>query len=276
MSDGWGIAVSGFTAYWKIPDVPATDYYIGSRIRGILGHALFSQVCPYAEARCAECAIAPYCDYTRVFKPQDPEALPAYVLHDWQIDKNSIAVTVLLLGMASQAAENWIKGLSSQLPHLDWWGQDGMQLLRVTDWQSRSILFTHGRFTAKSKLTYAQYWPSVAADVEVHFITPLVSKHQHEDPLLAALKTRIQRLRNQFGDAESFEKADHCWYCRIHTQHSTSLFLGKSQRKITGCYYVLKLTQVSRTGAELLGAGLWLHAGGQTGLGLGRYRLEIK
>ena len=276
MNNGWGIAVSGFTAYWQIPNVPPSDYYIGSRIRGILGHALFSQVCPYEEARCAQCAVAPYCDYTRIFKPQDTKALPAYILHDWQVCKTSISVTVLLLGTAQLAAENWIKGLFSQLPHLDWWGQNDMQLQRVTDWHSGATLFARGRFTHQAQLTKVKCWPSVSADVEVHFITPLVSKHQQEDPLAAALKTRIQRLRNQFGDAGNFDRTESYWRCHIQAQRSVNLILGYNQRKITGSYFRLKITRVNEIGAALLGAGLWLHAGGQTGLGLGRYRLEIK
>lgn len=276
MNKGWGITVSGFTAYWQIPNVPPDNDYVGSRIRGILGHALFSQVCPYAKACCQQCAMASYCDYPRFFKPQDPAVLPAYILHDWQVGKQTISVTVLLLGSAAQAAENWIRGLFLQLPFLDWWGKGGMQLQRVTDWHSGSRLFARGRFTAKAHLSKAEHWPSIAADADVHFITPLVSKHQQDDPLLPALKTRIQRLRNQFGDTESFDRAGNYWHCQVKTNQSVSLVLGENQRKLVGSYYHLKLTQVNEEGAALLGAGLWLHAGGQTGVGAGRYNLVIK
>ena len=36
----------------------------------------------------------------------------------------------------------------------------------------------------------------------VHLLTPLVSKHQHVDPLWGALRTRLQRLVNAYGDGQ--------------------------------------------------------------------------
>jgi hypothetical protein len=276
MNKGWGIPLSGFTAQWRIPAMPPRDYYIGSRIRGILGHALFSQVCSYPGARCQQCAVAPYCDYTRVFKPIDPAALPAYVLHDWQLTGDTLAVTVLLIGAAQQAAEHWIRGLDTQLPTLDWWGRTGMQLQRVTDWRSGNTLFSGGKFTARARLTPVESWPYFCGDVEVHFITPLASKHQGKEPLQAALKTRVQRLRNQFGDGAQFERFSEYWHCQTLSQQTVELILSQKERRVTCHYYTLKLSRINEEGAALLGAGLWLHAGGQTGLGLGRYRLEIK
>lgn len=275
MSEAWGIPVSGFTAQWRIPMMPPRAVYVGSRLRGILGHALFSEVCPYPEARCQHCAIAPYCDYTRVFKPVDATALPAYVLHDWSLSENVCSVTVLLIGAARQSCEPWIRGLNTQLPVLDWWGRGGMQLLRVLDWHSGKILFNRGKFVAESRLTVAQRWPSIEGDVEVYFVTPLVSKHQNDDPLAAALKTRIQRLRNQYGDGEQLGQSTY-WSCQVLVKRPANLIVGRNERRLSGNFFSLKLTNVGQEGAALLGAGLWLHAGGQTGLGLGRYRLEVK
>jgi len=274
INDGWGIPLSGFTAEWSIPKQPPHDAFIGGRLRGILGHALFSQVCPFPVAKCADCALAAYCDYTCTFKPLAPTALPAYILHDWQVHKKTISVTLLLMGNASQSAENWIRGLFSQLPRLDWWGQSGMRLQKVTDWQSGNKLFANGRFAAQAQLTFACRWPLVDSDVSVNFITPLLSKHQHGDPLMAALKTRVQRLRNQFGDAGVFDVSHSLWHCQINSGQQVNLHWRGGQRKLTASHYHLILTQLTDSGSALLGAGLWLHAGGQTGLGLGNYRLE--
>lgn len=187
-----------------------------------------------------------------------------------------MTVNVLLMGYAQQAAEQWIRGLHTQLPGLDWWGTNGMQLLRVTDWNSGNILYHRNQFSNQARLTCAECWPSVSTDMEVHFITPLVSKHHYNDPLMAALKTRIQRLRNQFGDGVRFERANEYWQCQIKSKRSLNLILSQNERRLACHYYSLKLAKISVEGAELLGAGLWLHAGGQTGLGLGRYCIEIK
>lgn len=275
MSTGWGIPVSGFTAHWRIPAAPPREDFAGSRLRGILGRALFSEVCPYETARCAQCVAAPYCDYVRVFKPLDAVALPAYVLHNWQFRGNVASVSVLLIGAAHQAAEAWVRGLEKQLPVADWWGQRGMRLLWVNDWHTGKRVFDQGKFVDQARLAVAERFPSVPADPEVFFVTPLLSKHQDADPLRAPLKTRLQRLRNQYGDGEQIDRSAP-WSCEVVSKRPVKWVLGPSERPLACHFLRLKLTDVNPEGAALLGAGLWLHAGGQTGLGLGRYRLEIK
>ncbi len=272
----WGMAISGFTAHWRIPQMPANPSpdYLGPQIRGILGQALFAQTCPFTTANCRSCTLAAHCHYPNVFKPLDPTALPAYILHDWWLSGQTLAVTVLLLGKASTSTEPWVRGLHRQLPNLAWFGKRGMRLEQVVDWRSGSCLFERGKFT-RAQLTFCDVWPSaVGQNSEIKFITPLASKHQQADPLIGALKTRLQRLRNQFGDGEDFAIDGPLWHCQIVMQQSVKLTLGNPSRQVAASYYKLQLNHIDTIGSQLLGAGLWLHAGAQTGIGLGRYCME--
>jgi len=276
MNACWGMAISGFTAHWRIPQPPAHPGlgFLGPQIRGILGQALFSQTCPFTSANCQTCTLAAHCPYPTVFKPLDNTAVPAYILHDWWLSGQTLAVTVLLLGNAAKSAEPWVRGLHRHLPNLAWFGKRGMRLDKVMDWRSGHTLFERGKFTG-SQLTFCDAWPSAAGqNSEIKFITPLASKHQHADPLIGALKTRLQRLRNQFGDRESFDISGPLWNCQIVMQQPVKLTLGGQRRQVPASYYKLRLNHIDTLGTQLLGAGLWLHAGAQTGIGLGRYCIE--
>lgn len=271
---GFGIVLSGFTANWKIPRMPPAHDYLGITLRGILGRALFAAVCPYPVARCAECSLAAHCQYVQVFKPLDDTRLPAYIVHDWSISDRRLSVTVLLLGNAAQTAEPWIRGMQHSLSALDWYAKRGVHLQQVTDWVTGNSLFKHGRFHNHAQLHFLKQWPHCQSAAKVRFITPLLSKHQDQDPLLPALRTRVQRLRQQFGDQGRFDPQQVYWQSEMLATHSISISCNSKHRTIQGHYYQLQLTQFTDIGAALLSAGLWLHAGGQTALGLGRYQLE--
>jgi hypothetical protein len=268
----WGIRVSGFTVRWKIPVTPLSSYYLGGVLRGILGHALFSQVCIHPVAQCQNCLLAPQCQYQTFFKPNNDNTLAAYVLHDWKIEHDEIAVTILVLNSATSAVESWIRGLQAQLPKLEWFGRKGMKLNTVQDWQSGDFIYRHGRFMKKARLYPLEYLPPIGNTARIQFITPLISKHQHDDPLIAPLRTRLQRLRNQFGDGGVFSLTDY-WQSDILKKKKIAFELGNKKRPVQGDYYDLVLRDISDDAQLLLSVGTFLHAGGQTSFGLGRYHI---
>jgi hypothetical protein len=108
----------------------------------------------------------------------------------------------------------------------------------------------------------------------VEWLTPLVSKHQHEDPLWGALRTRLQRLVNAYGDGKLVAPPDTApWrVVAARLQPQTVLQGLDSRRVIHGLRGELELAELSPLGAQLLAAGSYLHAGGEASLGFGRFR----
>lgn len=270
----YGLQISGVVLRWKIPHTPPEKQYLGGVLRGILGHSLFGEVCPYDQTQCENCVRIRSCHYPLIFKPIEPDELAAYVLHDWKIEDNHINVTLLFFNQAYQGIESWIKGLKYQLPLLEWFGKTGMALFSVKDWQTGKAIFSRNRFVKNAQVTTLKTLSPVSDSQRVIFRTPLLTKHQHDDPLFSALRTRLQRLRLQFGDGQHFELDNvTVWQCNVLKKVKTVFELG-GKRRVCAYYYDLQLSTLHEEAKILLALGSLLHVGGQTSFGLGHYTLE--
>ncbi len=251
--------------------------YYGGWLRGVLGHALFRGNCVYPEPRCAGCALSSGCPYPQVFKPHllpgQDNRLPPYLLHHWNLLATGTRFSLLLLNPALGYAENWLRQLDRFLPDLDIGGQRGVRLSEVRDLASGQVAFRAGQFVPGARLNPLH--PPLPTDerLTVRLLTPLVSKHQHADPLWGALRTRLQRLVNAYGDGQPVIAPDATpWRLATARLEPHTVIQGlDSRRGIRGVRGELALTDLTPVGAQLLAAGNLLHAGGEATLGFGRY-----
>lgn len=280
LTDFHGLRFYGLDCTLHSPQPLSLRGYYGGLLRGILGHALFRGNCVYPEPHCVECALRSGCPYPQVFKPHLlPDAddrLPPYLLHHWKPLPQGLRFTLLLLNPALGFAENWLRQLDRFLPELDFGDQKGIQLHEVRDLASGQPVFRQGRFLPGAQLNPLQPALPAGDPLIVHLLTPLVSKHQHVDPLWGALRTRLQRLVNAYGDGQPVAPPETTpWRvsaARLQRQATTQGL--DSRRSIYGLRGELELAELTPLGAHLLAAGSYLHAGGEATLGFGRYRWQ--
>lgn len=244
--------------------------FAGAAWRGLLGQALCAAVCPYPTPACAACPTVGSCAYPDLFKPVDAARLPPFWLHDWQRGREGWRVGLRWVGDKSLALGEWLAALAQDAPHLSFSG-------------TRARL-THAISAADSSLTWqaGSGWRTPLRPLvllpssqpprtcRIAFRAPLVSKHGG-DPLYGALHTRLQRLVALYGDGCELPRSDLPWDCRVLDRKERRIPLAK--RMLSGIEWQLELTAIDPAAWSLLQAGAELHAGGQTGMGCGRYAL---
>lgn len=202
LTDFHGLRCYGLDCTLHSPQPLTLRGYYGGVLRGVIGHALFRGNCVYPEPHCAECALRSGCPYPQVFKPHllpgQDDRLPPYLLHRWQPAPQGLGFSLLLLNPALGFAENWLRQMNQFLPELDFGGQCGVRLQEIRDLASDQPVFREGRFIRGTRLNPLQPALPDRDRVTVQLLTPLVSKHQSDDPLCGVahpLATVGQRLR---------------------------------------------------------------------------------
>ncbi len=257
--------------------LPARGHH-GGWLRGVLGHALFRGHCVHEQPRCAGCALRAGCPYPQAFKPaalaDGAGRLPPYLVHAWRElpEQHRLRFVLVLLGPAVPLAGAWLYHLANRAGELDCGGGGPGWLAEARDLGSGALLFADGRFRPGGTLRPVRpaLPPSGALTLRLH--TPLVSKHVGDDPLLGPLRTRLQRLVNQYGDGQAITPSEPPWRVADTDLRTASVPVGAgSARRVRGLRGALRLTDVSAAGARLLAAGAYLHAGAEVTLGFGRY-----
>lgn len=239
--------------------------FAGAAWRGLLGQALAKRVCPFPSPACPGCPQAAACAYPRLFKPLDPDALaPAWLHGAARLGETHWQVGLRWIGEAHHpGVAEWIDGLHASP------GEFGGQPVRL-----ESVLDAGGRHpVARSPADPCDLLADAPAPQDtchVRFVTPLVSKH-HGDPLWGALATRWQRLL-KLGGLPPAPRLEAPW--RAETLASRPVRIPLARRVLTGTQPTLRLSSIHPNAWPLLWAGQTLHAGGQTAMGCGQYRIE--
>ncbi len=251
----------------------------GSWLRGVLGHALFRGVCLFDQPQCERCAQRGTCPYPQVFKPSSlpgRDRLPGYVLHDWQMPagRRDYSFTLVLIGSAARHAATWLRHLVDQAPRLTMNGAGAGDVLQIQDLASGTPLLQSGRFVPGTGLHPLIPPPVAAGPVSVRLLTPLVTKHSGPDPLLGPLRTRLQRLANDYGDGARLVTSETPpWRVTGMDLRTAVVPRGTdTPRRVGGQKGSLLLDEVNDEGRHLLALGYYLHAGAETSLGFGRYQ----
>jgi len=192
----FGLVVHGLDISLNTARALPRRVHHGGWLRGVVGHALQRGNCVMETPDCGGCALREGCAYPQLFRPQmlpgHESHLPPYVIHDWRLlrDDPGIRFQVLLLGAAVNHAENLIRQLDTQAPKLDMGGGGPGRVGTVRDLGSGEVIFAAGCFR-KGAVLRPLSPPPVEGAVTVRLLTPLVSKHDHADPLFAPLRTRL-------------------------------------------------------------------------------------
>lgn len=136
------------------------------------------------------------------------------------------------------------------------------------------MVFRSGRFVPGAQLNSLQPRLPDGKRLTVEWLTPVVTKRQDEDPLWGALRSRLQRLVNAYGDGKPVAPPGAApWRVVAARLQPQTVVQGlDSRRVIHGLRGELELADLTPLGAQLLAAGSYLHAGGEVTLGFGRYR----
>lgn len=271
-----GLAVGGLDVEVATERPLPAPGYAGGALRGLLGRALARQVCPLPTPECGGCGLRVGCAYALAFKPATlPGAgavLPGYLPHGWQVRTGSrvLRLRLRLFGPGLALAGTFAQALVTAAPALDWAGGGAGQVLALRDAGSGQP------YRAGAPLTPLP-WPVLpAAAAQVRLLTPLSTKHGGADPLWPALRTRLQRLVKLYGDGSVLvdPSAPAPWRLVSARLRPEALARGGAHERLArGWRGGLTLADLTPPGRELLAAGLLLHAGADTSLGFGRYRL---
>ncbi|MDD5037019.1 MAG: hypothetical protein PHE55_20015 [Methylococcaceae bacterium] len=260
----------GLRVYGLQLDLPAPrrSTFLGHHLRGLLGRALFETVCLYAgqkdDRACAQCPLQARCAYPLVFKPVEPDRLAPYWLHYWQLRGPYVRCTWHVLEQAHTHLEAWLFGLQRHWPHLR------QEPLTILDVATGAPVLSDG--VIRLDALHALAPPEMSSQsYRLQTLTPLVSKHRG-DPLYGALRTRLQRLIQHYGDGARLIIEEQPWKCEMESELAVDVVLDR--RALQGHLYRMNLRGISEPARELLQWGRCLHAGGHTSVGCGAYTLE--
>lgn len=245
---------------------PHRTAFLGHHLRGLLGRVLFDTVCLYAgqkdDRACGQCPLRERCAYPLAFKPLEPDRLAPYWLHRWHRRGANVRFTWHVLEQAIPHLEAWLFGLQRHLSH--------QGSLAIVDAATGAPVSSHGviRLDALHALSPPE---TSSRSCRFQALSPLASKHQG-DPLHGALRTRLQRLIQHYGDGSRLAIEEQPWECETESELAVDIVLER--RVLRGQLYRLNLQRITEPAWEMLRWGQCLHAGGHTSVGCGAYALE--
>ncbi len=270
--------------------------FIGSAWRGLLGNILFKAVCNYNSPICFNCPSAGMCSYPALFKPLNYNYLSPFWLHSFRTHNNNYAnccdydIEVRWIGQRSYEIGYWLEALAELT-------QKEAHFLNISkDYQSDRIYFKNANLTNYNysnnnnndkilSWNYKNKWirlpesldltntlknKNYKPECKIKFITPLISKHSG-DIFSGALITRLQRLILQFGDKQTLPRET--FWQTAEILHNKQYKIKLSKRTLVANDVLLSLKNITPLGWEILKMGEILHAGGQTIMGCGAYKI---
>ncbi len=246
----------------------------GYALRGLLGRALFRQVCIYDSARCAVCALRTGCAYPQVFKPSEitHARLPGYVIHDWRVDESGYGLRfkLILLGTSAHYLETWLEALQAMNGSIQLDRAGDGRIIDIHDLGSNQRLT---RLSSRKMITPISLVSEFSTRCRIVLETPLITKHDQHEIFFPALRTRLRRLCAEYGKGDI--AVDHApWTVIDQRLISRKLQLNNRAGKIKTYTGELVVDELSEIGAKILKVGALVHAGSDANCGMGRYRVE--
>jgi len=249
--------------------------FLGYALRGLLGRALFNAVCIYPQAQCTQCILRESCAYPQLFKPSELNSaqtrLPGYVIHDWSLTENrcSLHMTLLVFGSAVRYLEITLKSLMRIDGHIQLLGARQGRIIHMLDVGSeRQLLHPNQR----AKVMPIKIMPNYTSQLSICLQTPLATKHQQQDFLFAALRTRLRRLLVDYGQGD-WSREVPVWKVINQQLHTTRITVN-ARRQLSGVLGTLYLDEISPEAFRLLSLGQYIHAGADAVAGMGKLVLN--
>ncbi|KAA9004866.1 CRISPR system precrRNA processing endoribonuclease RAMP protein Cas6 [Paenibacillus spiritus] len=288
-----------FRALFTAREAGQLPPYLGSTLRGVLGHAMRGLVCSRPGLRCHLCELAVDCPYAHSFNSPGNEggAVNPWVLYvptrdktSWQIG-DSLIFELAVVGSATGQGQFYLDGIR----HMErfGWGAKRMRfsLTQIMDPVHQSLIWSGGHtWTDRMKLSDLPDISRPASSVLIRFHTPLrllVSRQLCRRPtfrdLIQSIARRISLLSQAYtqqpvywdeeamlGEAERVRTAEEDWRFVDLERYSMTYDRKLSLNGVEGwARYEGNITPF----IPLLEAGRWLHAGKNATHGLGKYEV---
>ncbi len=255
---------------------PMVMQFHGNHLRGVLGQALIDAFCPFDELQCLSCDRSHTCPVPQVFKPEliHSQRLPPFVIHRWTLDssQHEMTFTLILMDAILHFALDWLVALHGYRGNFGAFG--AFELVHIEDLQSKGVIYD-GQFLKQIPLTPVQVFPQHGETVIVKIVDAFVTKHNEADVFLHALRSRIQRLINEYGDGTRLDYQEPCWQIAKNELRFVVKPIDE-RRKVRGWRGELVLEALTPLGRQLLALGQYLHAGAQTTVGLGGFSVRAQ
>lgn len=271
--------------------------YLGSTLRGVLGHAMRDLVCRYPRLPCHQCEISKECPYANSFNSPGNVggAVNPWVLYvpmrdkgTWQVG-DSLAFDLTVIGNAAELGSFYLDGIRNM--ERFGWGASRLRfgLTQIIDPLRQALIWSGGQvLTDRLELHRLPANERVADSVLIRFHTPLrllVSRKLCLRPtfrdLVQSIARRISLLSQAYtgqpirwNEEAILNQAEH-----VCTSEEEWRFVDLERYSMT---YERKLSLDGIEGwaryegditpfIPLLEAGRWLHAGKNATHGFGRY-----
>lgn len=273
--------------------------YLGSMIRGVLGHAMRNIVCIAPNVHCHLCKFAPSCDYATYFNSPGTLAgsVKPYVIYvpvqdkmNWQ-KGDLLSFDITFFGNTTTAAKYYVTGLLNMENY--GWGANRLKfsLQKIVNLFDDTLVWSNGKIWIHHLQPCLPYTEGrVSNSVFLQFNSPtrvLVKRkllnHLNFDHVIRAIMTRIKLLLHAYegvvlewnedailADARKIETVDEQWEFIDFKRYSYTYNRKLSLPSITGyARYEGDITPFT----PLLEIGKLIQIGKNTTHGFGNYSL---
>ncbi|MBD2847068.1 CRISPR system precrRNA processing endoribonuclease RAMP protein Cas6 [Paenibacillus sp. IB182496] len=273
--------------------------YLGSTLRGVLGHSMRDFVCPTPDVRCYVCQIAQDCAYARNFASpgHDAGAVNAYVLYPHVRDKiewkkgDQCTFEMTLIGSAVREAGFYVDGLQAMGER--GWGAERLRfrLEQISVPERDALIWSGGRIWMRNLMPQPLTMPERRARTAlVRFVTPTrilvrrkLSRRIAFEELIHSISRRLTLLSKAYTGQElqwdedamleaarMVQTVEQSWRDVDFERYSMTRGGKLELPAIEGwARYEGDLTSFT----PLLEAGRRLHAGKNSTIGFGRYEV---
>ncbi|WP_379165644.1 CRISPR system precrRNA processing endoribonuclease RAMP protein Cas6 [Paenibacillus roseus] len=274
--------------------------YLGSTIRGVLGHCIRSFVCPHPEVKCHLCTISADCAYAQNFCSPGNEAgaVNPYVLRALTRDKadwnpmDTCQFDITLIGKSSEQAGLFIDALQEMQSR--GWGASRLpfELQQITNPVQNTLIWNSGKLWMRNCQPRPMSFPERRGrSAVIRFESPvriLVSRQLRHQlsfaDLIQSLSRRIALLSHAYtgyqlqwdeeammADARRIQAVAESWRPVDFSRYSMTRGGKLDLPAIIGwARYEGDLTPFS----QLLAAGELLHVGKNATIGFGNYQVS--
>lgn len=301
------LAVARYQFNFKVQDTLHLNFYSGSMLRGVFGHALRHLACMTKMANCKECPLYRTCPYPEIFETPPPQnhslqdfsQIPApYVIEPPPMGEkvyrvgDILSFSMVLIGRAIEQLPliifAWQRAFARGVGKYE----SRAKLLNVTfepnQPQEKRIFdaLENQAILEHTPLSFAQ--SNLPNAVTLNVLTPLriqqkghvLSSDMQGRDFVMSLVRRYYLLQEFHGEnyeppnfAELAEKA-HAVKCENNLQWcSWDRYSNRQQQKMTlgGVIGEIKLSGELEPFLPFLHLGQWLHVGNKTSFGMGLY-----
>ena len=304
------LAVARYQFNFEVQDALHLNFYSGSMLRGVFGHALRHLACMTKMPDCKICPLYRSCPYPEVFETPPPEhhplqdfsqIPPPYVIEPPPLgDKvyrsgETLSFSMVLMGRAIQQLPliifAWQRAFARGVSKSESRAKLVDVIFEPNQAQQKIVFTASETDTVKEHLSFIHTQTHSNDTLTLEVLTPLriqqkgrvLSKDMQGRDFIMSLVRRYYLLEEFHGEdyqSPNFsELAEHARAVNCETNFtwcSWDRYSNRQQQKITmgGVLGEITLTGELEPFLPLLHFGQWLHVGNKTSFGMGNYAIS--